>query len=220
MIAISHNCDEVLSWLRGVGDKASTVPERVLEPGQYMPALVSTAERVLDSFTTSEEKALIPGLIATIQHWATQTSTAFEMHAVEDLGQYQPGDIGYNDLQPLEKEIADWVAQYKEKDERDLYTGGRTHTAGEAIPDDFIARRIMAIFGRDPQKWLGSTNDKGLVPYLRQVAPDKFGQVFGLTPLGQTRISELLGKVLDAWFELMGVQVMDIALADIDSALR
>lgn len=222
MIQINSNVDEVLAWIAGSVKGVNEASNSVILPGQYIPALMDVAEKVLDGMTEASEKAAIPGVLNSLHHYLSQRTVSFELTAISEasVAALSAGEFSFGDLMPLEEDIADWVAQFKEKDERDQYKGTRgMHNPGDAVPDNIIARRIIGTITEGTSSWLSSENETGLLAYLKENAPEKLNHVFGLTPLDSTRLSSLLDHVLAAWDKVMGVKVVDVALAGIDKAL-
>lgn len=213
MFTIESDIDEVIAGLERAQGQIMEVPTSVLRPELYLDDLKSVAETVLDQLTQEHEKFAIPVLVESITGWVAANSTIFEMiHTGTEggLDGFQPGDLGFQRLEPLQDLIEEWVRLYKDKTQQDIE---------QYEDDEELARHIIGTIQNDPGAWTGSTDPEGLFPFLRAQNPEAFNQVFGLTGLPDLKATELLSAVLAAWHEFMGLRLTEQALQQISSAL-
>lgn len=192
----------------------------VMQPALYMDELRLSASYVLSSIAIDDaERAAIPHLVESITGFSALGMMTFEMggSAMAGASAQDPADP-----QKIKDLIAQWVSEKKIKGGRDFYKGGRGRQAGEAISNEKIAARIAAIINKKlpgHEEFLNSKNPDGLMAYINSKLGSQENQSSALTSLNDSRLSELLTAVLDAWEALMGARVVEISLQQITQAL-
>lgn len=228
MVRITHNIDAVDAWLKDAGAHlASKYVPAVLSPAKYKEALQTVTREVLGAFLEGEaERSAIEPITHSIFGTTAGNEMLFKLNAFSGDSDEPVAGVGFDtdeflaNLDDYTDKIAQWVSEFKVKTERDQYKGPNprgghsTHAAGEAIPDDLIAERIRRILEHDPDKFINSVNETGLMAFLR-----KHSTVNPL-PVEDARLEQALALVLDAWVTVMNVKVVEVARTEVDAAFK
>lgn len=187
---ITSNIASVIKKFESAKSRIPAAIEKSMNPDRYRNHLTSLAESTLRAIAEDGEAEAIPILVGSIAGGRIKDGFAFDMSATSaNLDAWDPEQDGLN----IEMEVIEqWVANFKEKDERDTYKSGRQ------MPGTAIAKRVMHSILADPDPWFsadreghGALNPSGLVRFAN------------LTRLPEHRIRFMLGAVLHVWCEFV-----------------
>jgi len=227
MFTIASNLGTVIEELEASKSEIAERLRALMEPSQWEEQLKEIARDVLGILAPEGHDTFNPILIDSITYFALDSGFIYEMSGT--VGTFNPKDgLSNEQIDALAPGILKWVALYKDKSSMarkghpagDFYVGGRGREAGEMQSNETIANRLIAILKHEDQTpWLESTNSDGLLAFLKDNYPGQLGAISGLTSLGESRLSELILAVLDAWQEELGVAIQSALIAEVNKAL-
>ncbi len=242
MIQIASNIESIIAGMKRSKQRILDAHRSVLEPDRWESLMKSVARDTLMLMVSGGEEAFIKPLVdsviyaghtlfgvpcVSVIYFAASNGFVYEMEGQSGMFNAKDG-LTASQIDALAPGIFEWVATQKDKTSvarpgrpaGDFYVGGRGRSPGEMQSNSVIADRIIAILKHEDQTpWLESTNTDGLLAFLKEHYPEQLSSSSGLTSLGESRLSELILAVLDAWQEELGMAIQSALIAEVGKAI-